>query len=70
MAVAAAQKNREMFAIKKSYSIEVSIFDMFFRGRCGKSEWGKPVEKWCCWGAAVALLRTFTTLEVPGHVFT
>jgi len=24
MAVAAAQKNREMFAIKKSYSIEVS----------------------------------------------
>jgi hypothetical protein len=25
MAVAAAQKNREMFAIKKSYSIEVSI---------------------------------------------
>lgn len=28
MAVAAAQKNREMFAIKKSYSIEVSfIFD-------------------------------------------
>lgn len=26
MAVAAAQKNREMFAIKKSYSIEVSGF--------------------------------------------
>lgn len=26
MAVAAAQKNREMFAIKKSYSIEVSFF--------------------------------------------
>lgn len=26
MAVAAAQKNREMFAIKKSYSIEVSSF--------------------------------------------
>lgn len=25
MAVAAAQKNREMFAIKKSYSIEVSF---------------------------------------------
>lgn len=25
MAVAAAQKNREMFAIKKSYSIEVSL---------------------------------------------
>lgn len=25
MAVAAAQKNREMFAIKKSYSIEVTI---------------------------------------------
>lgn len=25
MAVAAAQKNREMFAIKKSYSIEVSV---------------------------------------------
>lgn len=25
MAVAAAQKNREMFAIKKSYSIEVNI---------------------------------------------
>lgn len=31
MAVAAAQKNREMFAIKKSYSIEVNIvnFDPF-----------------------------------------
>lgn len=26
MAVAAAQKNREMFAIKKSYSIEVSLY--------------------------------------------
>lgn len=26
MAVAAAQKNREMFAIKKSYSIEVSVW--------------------------------------------
>lgn len=25
MAVAAAQKNREMFAIKKSYSIEASL---------------------------------------------
>lgn len=25
MAVAAAQKNREMFAIKKSYSVEVSL---------------------------------------------
>lgn len=25
MAVAAAQKNRELFAIKKSYSIEVSF---------------------------------------------
>lgn len=30
MAVAAAQKNREMFAIKKSYSIEVSK-KFFFR---------------------------------------
>ena len=28
MAVAAAQKNREMFAIKKSYSIEVSGFGL------------------------------------------
>lgn len=31
MAVAAAQKNREMFAIKKSYSIEVSTVEKFFR---------------------------------------
>lgn len=31
MAVAAAQKNREMFAIKKSYSIEVTmVFNSFF----------------------------------------
>jgi hypothetical protein len=29
MAVAAAQKNREMFAIKKSYSIEVSPYHSF-----------------------------------------
>lgn len=29
-AVAAAQKNREMFAIKKSYSIEVSFIWFFF----------------------------------------
>jgi hypothetical protein len=29
MAVAAAQKNREMFAIKKSYSIEVSPYHIF-----------------------------------------
>jgi hypothetical protein len=29
MAVAAAQKNREMFAIKKSYSIEVSAYHRF-----------------------------------------
>lgn len=33
MAVAAAQKNREMFAIKKSYSIEVSV-------------WGKSIRKY------------------------
>lgn len=32
MAVAAAQKNREMFAIKKSYSIEVSpVFRLMFQ---------------------------------------
>lgn len=28
MAVAAAQKNREMFAMKKSYSIEVSFMNL------------------------------------------
>jgi hypothetical protein len=41
MAVAAAQKNREMFAIKKSYSIEVSIF--FFAGtKCKTDTKKKP----------------------------
>lgn len=32
MAVAAAQKNREMFAIKKSYSIEVSSLNSVKEG--------------------------------------
>jgi len=37
MAVAAAQKNREMFAIKKSYSIEVS--PAFKSVKLGESNW-------------------------------
>lgn len=40
MAVAAAQKNREMFAIKKSYSIEVS--SLVFRVWDCVREW-KPI---------------------------
>jgi hypothetical protein len=40
MAVAAAQKNREMFAIKKSYSIEVSpAFKSTESAKLGESNW-------------------------------
>lgn len=39
MAVAAAQKNREMFAIKKSYSIEVSGEDVTRAGNFKVRVW-------------------------------
>lgn len=38
MAVAAAQKNREMFAIKKSYSIEVSLLHHYLRNNHNNHE--------------------------------
>lgn len=40
MAVAAAQKNREMFAIKKSYSIEVNLLFSNFYYYCFNLKFG------------------------------
>lgn len=58
MAVAAAQKNREMFAIKKSYSIEVSATQYIELLR-DHHQSGRTVDLTCLWFHKILrLIRT------------
>lgn len=55
MAVAAAQKNREMFAIKKSYSIEVTISSYCIM----VSQRSVVVARWSVWSQNTEKVKVF-----------